>query len=94
MRHDILKYAYDTTMTCFEFIESVNKGHSNEGESEIEVYEHIKTVEFPLDSKGKIDATIHKCIQDKDYTPLKKGTPIFEKFDGEVVLWNDYYNKE
>jgi hypothetical protein len=55
-------------------------------DSAIEVYEHVKAVEFPLDSDGKIDAVIHKELQDMDYKPLEKGTPIFEKLDGGLVV--------
>ena len=84
-RHDILAQAYDATLVCLDFVEKKNKGLDVNFEDEIEVYEHVKTVEFPLDSERNIDAYIHKRIQDMDYKPLEKGTPIFEKLDGEVV---------
>ena len=86
VRHDILVQAYDATLACLEFIEKKNKGLDVNFEDEIEVYEHVKTVEFPLDSDGKINAIIHKNIQDMDYKPLEKGALIFEKFDGKVVV--------
>lgn len=86
VRHDILMQAFDTAIACFEFIEKTNKGMKLSVAEEIEVYEHVKTVEFPLNSAGKIDAIIHKNFQDMDYQPLKKGAPIFEKMDGTVIL--------
>lgn len=86
VRHDILVQAYDATLACLEFVEKKNKGLDVYFEDEIEVYEHVKTVEFPLDSDGKIDAIIHKNIQDMDYKPLEKGALIFEKIDGKVMV--------
>jgi aspartoacylase len=85
VRHDILAKAFDATLACLEFVEKKNKGFDINFEDEIEVYEHVETVEFPMDSDGKIDAIIHENIQDTDYKLLKKGTPIFEKLNGDVV---------
>ena len=89
VRDDILSQAFDATLACFEFIENVNNGVSMKIDDEVEVYEHVKTVEFPLDSNGNIDAYIHNEIQYQDYAPLKNGAPIFKKFDGEIVLNNE-----
>jgi len=86
VRHDVLKKAFDTTTACLDFIEKVNNDASIEVEEEIEVYEHVKTVEFPIDKNGNIDGFIHENLQDKDYVPLKKGVPIFEKFNGEIIV--------
>jgi aspartoacylase len=86
VRYDILMQAYDVTLACLAFIEKKNKGLDVNFEDEIEIYEHVKTVEFPLNSDGKIDAVIHENIQDMDYKPLENGVSIFEKLDGEVVV--------
>lgn len=86
VRQDILMQAFDATIACLEFVEKTNKGLKVKIEEEIEVYEHVKTVEFPLNSAGKIDAIVHKKLQDMDYQPLEKGAPIFEKMDGTVIL--------
>lgn len=85
VRHDMLMQAYDATLACLEFVERINKGEALKLDDEIEVYEHLKAVQFPLSSDGKIDAVVHRNIQDMDYRPLEKGAPIFEKLDGEVV---------
>jgi aspartoacylase len=86
VRHDILMQAFNTTLACFEFIETTNNKSQLSIAEEIEVYEHVKAVEFPLNSAGKIDAFVHKNLQDMDYQPLKQGAPIFEKMDGTVIL--------
>ena len=86
VRHDILAKAYEATLACLAFVEKKNKGFDINFEDEIEVYEHVKTVQFPLNSEGKIDAIIHKNIQDMDYEPMEKGAPIFEKLDGKVMV--------
>lgn len=90
IRHDILMLAYETTLACLDFIEQKNKGVERDIENEIDIYEHVSTVEFPLDSEGKIAAMIHADIQDMDYNVLKLGTPIFEKFDGEIIFNSEY----
>lgn len=89
VRHDILIQAYDATLACLEYIETKNNGLGVNIRNSIEIYEHVKVVEFPLDSDGKIDAVIHKELQDRDYKPLEKGAPIFEKLDGKVVFYHE-----
>ena len=86
VRHDILMQAYDATLACLEYIEKKNKGLDVYFENTIDIYEHVSAVEFPLDSNGRIDAIIHKELQDMDYKPLEKGAPIFEKLDGRIVV--------
>jgi aspartoacylase len=67
----------------------MNSGESPSLNSEVEVYKHVKTVEFPVDERGDIKAFIHKEIQDKDYQPIQNGQPIFETLEGEIIRFKD-----
>ena len=89
IRHDILRKAYDTALACLDFVENTNNNKAVNTYDYLEIYEHFKTVEFPKDPNGNINAVIHENVQDNDFKPLKKGDPIFERFDGEVI-----YNQE
>jgi len=42
-------------------------------------------VSFPLDEAGNICGIVHKDLQDKDFTELRKGDPPFIKLNGEIV---------
>lgn len=88
-RHDILLKAYEAAQACLGFVDQSNQGVDIPISDEIEVYEHLKHVEFPLDADGTIDAVIHKSLQDRDYTPLHKGVPLFEKLKGEIVCYQE-----
>ncbi len=96
IRHDILKQAEDTILASLAYIENMNQGGENINQggenmnqggenNELEVFEHLKMVEFPLDKQGNIEAVIHENIQDRDYLPLQKGEPIFEKLNGDII---------
>jgi len=86
VRYDILMQARDVVLACLEYVEAANTGADVRVDDELEVFEHVKTVPFPLDSEGAICAVVHTAIQGADYQPLAKGTPIFQKLDGGVVL--------
>lgn len=85
LRHDLINRAYAATLACLEFIDQANRGSAPLPRQPVEYFEHVKTVPFPLDEEGHIDAVIHESLQDRDYTPLNPGDPIFVHRDGRVV---------
>ncbi len=86
VRQDVLLQACDSTLACLEYIEMVNNETEIPVGNEIEVFEKVKPVSFPLDSHGNIAAIVHEYLQDRDFKPLHKNHPVFLKLDGEVVL--------
>lgn len=85
LRHDLVNRSYAATLACLEYIELANQGRAPMPRQPVAYFEHVKTVSFPLDTNGHIDAVIHESLQDRDYTPLIPGDPIFVHRDGRVI---------
>lgn len=89
VRHDVLHQTNMAINAALEFVSISNSGGSTAVDNEIEVFKHKKTVDFPNDPDGNINAIIHQNFQDKDYQPLKKGDPIFTTLGGDVILFEE-----
>jgi len=48
-----------------------------------------ENVLFPVDESGHTTAMIHPLLQDKDFQALHPGAPVFLRFDGTTVPWNE-----
>ena len=40
-----------------------------------------------MNHNGLVDAMVSPTIQDKDFSACELGAPIFEKFDGQTITW-------
>lgn len=58
-------------------------------QTEVTYFEEIKDIFYPL-KDDQIDAFIHPSLQDKDFSLLQKGDPLFQHFDGQT----SYYDQE
>eukprot|EP00658_Telonema_sp_P-2_P061110 TRINITY_DN49870_c0_g1_i1.p1 TRINITY_DN49870_c0_g1~~TRINITY_DN49870_c0_g1_i1.p1 ORF type:complete len:105 (-),score=19.32 TRINITY_DN49870_c0_g1_i1:252-566(-) len=56
---------------------------------ELEVFRFTgEVVRFPEDEEtGELSAMIHDSLQDADWQLLSPGAPVFQCFNGEVILW-------
>ncbi|AIT10306.1 aspartoacylase [Candidatus Francisella endociliophora] len=64
-----------------EFIEQSNCDNAPEVKG-CKAYEPVKTISYPRDNDGNINAVIHKNLQGKDFQALNYNDPIFELMDG------------
>ena len=55
------------------------------------IHRHIKSIDFPRDEEGNINAFVHPLRQGRDWYPLKKKDDLFCKLDGETI---NYQEKE
>lgn len=70
-----------------EFIEILNNDSMPEVK-ECKVYEPVKTIHYPRDREGNINAVIHKNLHGKDFQVINYDDPIFELMDGGYELLN------
>ena len=89
VRHDILEKAEKALYKAIEFINLMKSKQEPKLPEQLEVFEHVKTVEFPTNLQGEISAIIHKDLQDRDYQPLEKGCPIFYTLDGNTINFDE-----
>lgn len=89
IRHDIFEQAKEAIRLILDYIHRTNIGLEPEYKKEIEVFIHRTTLNFPVDEFGNICALVHRNLQDKDFTELKKGDPIFITLNGETITYNE-----
>ena len=53
------------------------------------VHRHIKSIDFPRDSKGFINGYVHPLLQSKDWYPLNINDELFLMPDGENIKFDE-----
>jgi len=71
-----------------DFFEKLNTNKLEKIYKSIEIFDHIKLVDFPR-KDGKLNATVHPNLQDNDYYKLSKGYPLFITLDGEIINYEE-----
>lgn len=54
--------------------------------SSLEVYKEVKPLSFPDERKSFF---IHPNLQDQDFKPLQKGSPLFKNLQGKEILFEE-----
>lgn len=85
LRHDVFELANRAVQLALDFVHSVNVGSQPDNENEVEVFVHKSVVSFPLDQAGNINGIVHRDLQDKNFSELKKGDPLFIMLNGDLV---------
>ena len=70
-----------------DFIEQENGDDVVELPNEVEIYDHKQLVDYPRDEQGDIRGMVHQERQDKDFTLISEGDPLFLTLDDEVIAY-------
>ena len=89
IRHDINKKTQQVIDITLDFINQTNKGCLPKINNPVTVFKHKKTVDYPVDSTGEINAIIHQDLQDRDYQKLTKGDAIFSTIEEQTITYNE-----
>ncbi|XP_072281141.1 N-acyl-aromatic-L-amino acid amidohydrolase (carboxylate-forming) [Pyxicephalus adspersus] len=87
VRADILQKMKTVVEVTLDFIDHLNKGIEFPG-FEIDVYQCADQVDFPRSPDGEISAVVHPSLQDKDFSLLHPGDPIFLGLDGQIIPYS------
>jgi len=87
LRQDVYELTEKMALAILDFCLAWNAGENLELLPTCEAYRLGHEVPFPLDENGERLAMIHSNIQDKDFSPVAHGDPIFKAFDGTDYLW-------
>ena len=71
--------------TILNYLEKVNYGETHPFDQKLTIYRYVKTIDYPRDKSGEIQAMIHSQLQFRDYHPLRPGDPMFLSFDGDII---------
>ncbi len=87
IRHDVFEASEVMTHHILDFIELYNQDAVPALPETTDAYRFIKSISLPVNDDGSRNGMIHKDLQDKDFTEIKPGQPLFLTFDGEVVTY-------
>lgn len=90
LRADLFVQTEALVYHLLDFFEKYNTGESlQECEQTIEIYDHVKLVDYPRDAEGQITAMIHQDRQNKDYKRIEKGDPLFLTLEGQTITYDE-----
>ncbi|HIQ27631.1 MAG TPA: aspartoacylase [Sulfurovum sp.] len=87
LRADLFLQTEALIYHLLDFFEKFNEGEHFTYDKRLEIYDHQKLVDYPRDSEGDITAMVHEKRQDKDFTLITSGEPIFLMLSGETVCY-------
>jgi len=85
LRADLFFETEKLVSHILDYFEKLNTGKLKKRYKTIEIYDHIKLLDFPRGEDGDINATVHPNLQDNGYFKLTKGDPLFITLEGEVI---------
>ncbi|MFK5881391.1 MAG: aspartoacylase [Sulfurospirillum sp.] len=85
LRADLFFETEKLVSHILDFFEKYNNDNLNKRYETIEIYDHVKLLDFPRGKDGDINATVHPNLQDNGYFKLTKGDPLFITLEGEVI---------
>jgi succinylglutamate desuccinylase len=68
-----------------DYLDAVNKGKELAVHSSVKIYQSLRSVDYPRNPSGELQAMIHPQLQFQDYQPLYPGDPMFLSFTGETI---------
>ncbi|MDA3947878.1 MAG: succinylglutamate desuccinylase/aspartoacylase family protein [Spirochaeta sp.] len=74
--------------SCVAAIDAWNRGRTLDLPESIEVYRFTEAVDYPRNNTGEIFGFVHPARQDRDFTVLRRGDPLFLRFDGSTVPYD------
>lgn len=70
-----------------DYLEKENTHEDVALPSELEIYDHDVLVDYPRNQVGDITAMVHAHRQDRDFTLIKSGDPLFLTLDHETIVY-------
>ncbi|XP_071986481.1 N-acyl-aromatic-L-amino acid amidohydrolase (carboxylate-forming) isoform X2 [Engystomops pustulosus] len=84
VRGDTLQNMKTLVKVTLDFINLLNQGIEFPA-FEVDVYQRVGHVNFPLTPDGELSAAIHPSLQDGDFSLLHPGDPVFLTLDDKII---------
>ena len=68
-----------------DFIEKENNGEELALGSTLEIYDHEVLVDYPRNEEGDLVAMVHQERQDRDFTLIQQGDPLFLTLENKTI---------
>ncbi|MEA2048058.1 MAG: aspartoacylase [Campylobacterota bacterium] len=70
-----------------DFFEKENAAEDVGVTGELEIYDHEVLVDYPRNEEGDIVAMVHQERQDRDFTLIQEGDPLFLTLNNETIYY-------
>ena len=87
LRADLFVQTEALIYHLLDYIEKENSGDDLGLANTVEIYDHEVLVDYPRNEEGDIIAMVHQDRQDKDFTSIKQGDPLFLTLDNETITY-------
>jgi aspartoacylase len=87
LRADLFLKTEALVYHLLDYVEKENGSDDLELPNELEIYEHEVLVDYPRDKEGDIRAMVHEERQDRDFTLIEKGDPLFLTLENETIVY-------
>jgi len=71
-----------------DYIEKENNANDLGLDSTLDIYDHDLLVDYPRNAEGDIVGMVHEARQDKDFTLIKQGDPLFLTLENETIRYD------
>jgi aspartoacylase len=88
LRADLFLQTEALIYHLLDFIEKVNNEDDLGIENTLEIFDHDILVDYPRNEEGDIVGMVHQERQDKDFTLIKKGDPLFLTLKNETITYH------
>lgn len=87
LRADLFLQTEELIYHLLDYVEKENLGEALDLGDEVEVYDHETLVDYPRNEEGDIVGMVHHERQDKDFTLIKQGDPLFLTLENETIVY-------
>lgn len=87
LRQDVFEQSEQMTTLILDFLDDHNNQDIPPLADSINAFRFVRSIKLPLDDNGERMGMVHSNIQDNDFKPISKGSPLFRTFDGEDILF-------
>lgn len=88
LRADLFLQTEALIYHLLDYIEQENRGDDLGLDNTLEIYDHVALVDYPRNKEGEIVGMVHQERQDKDFTLIKQGDPLFLTLKNETVTYD------
>lgn len=87
LKHEVTEQMATMTQLILDFIDAYNTDSLPVLANETEAFRYTKSLTLPVDAENNRTAMVHKNVEGNDFKALKPGSPIFQTFEGEQILY-------
>jgi aspartoacylase len=87
LKHEVTEQMATMTQLILDFVEAYNTDSLPVLANKTEAFRYTESLTLPLDAENNPTAMVHKNVEGNDFKALEPGSPLFQTFKGEQILY-------